>query len=49
MPRKISYGIDYDDGYDYDEDYPDESYDYNYNNGVDEPESGNFFDLPFFL
>nr|XP_043612949.1 HBS1-like protein isoform X2 [Erigeron canadensis] len=40
MPRKVTYGVDYDDDYDIYDDYPDDNYDYNYGNGADEHKSG---------
>ncbi|KAK1419992.1 hypothetical protein QVD17_29482 [Tagetes erecta] len=36
MPRKVTYGADFDDDYDIYDDYQEDNYDYNYGNGIDE-------------
>ncbi|XP_076893046.1 uncharacterized protein LOC143544963 isoform X1 [Bidens hawaiensis] len=35
MPRKVTYGVDFDDDYDIYDDYQEDNYDYNYGNGID--------------
>ncbi|XP_024990348.1 HBS1-like protein isoform X1 [Cynara cardunculus var. scolymus] len=39
MPRKVTYGVDFDDDYDIYDDYHDDNYNYDYGNGVDEHDS----------
>lgn len=41
MPRKVTYGVDFDEDYDIYDDYHKDNDDYNYGNGIDEHESGN--------
>ncbi|KAF5778179.1 putative protein-synthesizing GTPase [Helianthus annuus] len=36
MPRKVTYGVDFDDDYDIYDDYNEDNYDYNYGNGTDD-------------
>ncbi|KAJ9554546.1 hypothetical protein OSB04_018591 [Centaurea solstitialis] len=39
MPRKVTYGVDFDDNYDIYDDYHDDNYNYDYGNGIDEHDS----------
>lgn len=41
MPRKVTYGVDFDDDYDIYDDYQEDNYDYNYGNGIDAHDTGN--------
>lgn len=49
MPRKVTYGVDFDDDYDIYDDYQEDNYDYNYGNGIDEHDTGNWFLTCYFF